>query len=123
MARPKKERPPRPPIGRVPAELGALVAPILAASDPPAATGRKRIDQRAALTALIYRLRTGVQWTHLPTELPADSSVHRTFQRWLVHGVLDRLWAVVQQACEALGGVDGEWQAADTLTHKARKGG
>ena len=83
MARPKKERPPLPPIWRVPDALWAVIAPILAEYDPPAATGRKRIDQREALNAIIFRLRTGVQWNHLPAELPDDSSVHRTFQRWL----------------------------------------
>jgi putative transposase len=123
MARPKQERPPPPPVWRVPDELWALVAPILAAYDPPAATGRKRIDQREALNAIIFRLRTGVQWNHLPAALPDDSSVHRTFQRWLQRGVLDRVWAVVQEACEDLDGVDWEWQAADTATSKARKGG
>jgi len=123
MARPKKERPLLPPIWRVPDELWAMVAPLLAEYDPPAPTGRKRIDQREALNAIIFRLRTGVQWNHLPQELPEDSSVHRTFQRWLHRGVFDRLWALVQAACEDLNGVDWEWQAADTATSKARKGG
>jgi putative transposase len=123
MARPKKERPPLPPIWRVPDELWAMVVPLLAEYDPPAPTGRKRIDQREALNAIIFRLRTGVQWNHLPAELPDDSSVHRTFQRWLQRGVLDRVWAVVQASCEDLNGVDWEWQAADTATSKARQGG
>ena len=123
MARPKKERPPLPPIWRVPDALWAVVDPLLAEYDPPAATGRPRIAQREALDAIIYRLRTGVQWNHLPAELPDASSVHRTFQRWLDRGVCDRLWAVIQEACEDLGGVAWEWQAADTMTNKARKGG
>ena len=123
MARPKKARPALPPIWRVPAALWAVVAPLLAEYDPPAATGRPRIAQREALDAIIYRLRTGVQWNHLPASLPDDSSVHRTFQRWLDRGVFDRVWAVIQEACEELGGVDWEWQAADTMTNKARKGG
>ena len=123
MGRPKKARPPLPPIWRVPDALWAMVEPLLAEYDPPARTGRTRIDQREALNAIISRLRTGVQWNHLPAELPDDSSVQRTFQRWLARGVFDRVWAVVQDACEELGGVDWEWQAADTMTQKARKGG
>jgi putative transposase len=123
MARPKKERSPLPTVWRVPDELWAMIAPLVAEYDPPALTGRKRIDQREALNAIIFRVRTGVQWNHLPRELPDDSSVHRTFQRWLERGVLDRIWAVVQAACEDLNGVDWEWQAADTRTGKARKGG
>jgi transposase len=123
MGRPRKERPPLPTIWRTPDELWTMAEPILDELDPPAATGRKRIDQRAALDAVIFRLRTGCQWNWLPAEYPDDSSVHRTFQRWLRLGVLERLWAVVQEACEELGGCDWEWQAADGALGKARKGG
>ena len=34
------------------------------------------------------------------TDFPDDSSVHRTFRRWIERRVLDRLWAVLVQACE-----------------------
>jgi putative transposase len=58
---------------------------------PPKSTARRRIDQWDALDAIIFRLRTGCQWNHLPTEeFPDDSSVHRTFQRWVELGVLER---------------------------------
>lgn len=85
--------------------------------------GRKRIDQRAAVDAIIFRLRTDCQWNHLPSDYPDDSSVHRTFQRWVELGVFDRVWAVIQERCEDLGGCDWEWQAADTALGKARSGG
>lgn len=123
MGRPKKHRPSLPPIWTAPDELWAIVEPILAELDPPKPCGRKRIDQRAAFDAIIFRLRTGCQWNHLPQQYPDDSSVHRTFQRWVERGVFDRLWAVIQEACEDLGGCDWEWQAADTAMGKARKGG
>lgn len=42
-----------------------------------------------------------------------DSSVHRTFQRWVELGILDRIWAALVEECKELGGVDFEWQAAD----------
>jgi putative transposase len=123
MGRPKKERKPLPPIWRASDELWAMIEPILAAHDPRGGPGRARIDQRAALDAIIFRLRSGCQWNWLPEEYPDDSSVHRTFQRWVERGIFDRIWAVVQEACEDLGGVDWEWQAADTATGKARLGG
>ena len=47
--------------------------------DPPMRTGRKRIDPRGALDAIIVRLRSGGQWNRLPKEYPDDSSIHRTF--------------------------------------------
>ncbi len=121
MGRPKKIRAPLPPIWEASDNLWAIVEPILSEQDPPAATGRKRIDQRAAFDAIICRLRTGCQWNHLPAEYPDDSSVHRTFQRWIERGVF--IWAAVQERCEDLDGCDWEWQAADTALGKARKGG
>ena len=120
MGRPKKVRPPLPPIWEASDDLWAIVEPILADVDPPKPCGRKRIDQRAAFDAIIFRLRTGCQWNHLPQDYPDDSSVHRTFQRWVDRGVFDRLWAVIQEACEDLDACDWEWQAADTALGKAR---
>jgi putative transposase len=122
MGRPKKIRPPLPPIWEASDDLWAIVEPILADLDPPKPCGRKRVNQRAVFNAIIFRLRTGCQWNHLPQDYPDDSSVHRTFQRWVERGAFDRLWAVIQEACEDLGGCDWAWQAADTAMGKARKG-
>ena len=107
MARPKKARAPMPPIWRAPDERWELVQPVLAEHDPPK-RGPRRIDRRAALDAVIFRLRTGCQWTWLPKEYPDDSSVHRTFRRRVRPGVFERIWAIVQEACEDLGGCDWE---------------
>ena len=70
-----------PTIWRVPDELWEKIEPVIAEHDPPKHTGRRRIGARAALDAIIYRLRTGCQWNQLPKEFPDDSSVHRTFSR------------------------------------------
>ena len=80
-----------PTIRRVPDEPWARVAPSLEAADPPSL----RIDPRAALDASVYRLRSGVQWTRLPEEVPDDRSVHRTLRRRVRPGVLDRGWGVL----------------------------
>ena len=123
MGRPKKERPPLPTVWRVPDDLWELVRPVLAERDPPPRMGRKRADPRPILDAIIFRLRSGCQWNHLPSELPDDSTAHRTFQRWVRLGVLEAIWATVLKACGELGGVDWEWQAADAALGKARFGG
>lgn len=122
MGRRKKERKPLPPIWEASDELWALIEPILAEYDPPK-PGPPRIDQRGAFDAIIFRLRTGCQWNHLPRELPDDSTVHRTFQRWVQRGVLERIWATLVDACEDLNGVDWQWQSADAALGKARFGG
>lgn len=122
MGRRRKERKPLPPIWGCSDDLWALIEPILAEYDPPK-QGPPRIDQRGAFDAIIFRLRTGCQWNRLPWEYPDDSSVHRTFQRWVALGIFKKLWAVVQEQCEDLGGCDWEWQAADGWLGKARLGG
>src|SRR5438094_845289 len=112
MGRPKKERPRLPTIWRVPDDLWELIRPVLAEQDPPSRLGRRRGDPRPILDAIIFRLRSGCQWNHLPKDLPDDSTVHRTFQRWVRLGVLERIWSTVLSACDELGGVGWEWQAA-----------
>ena len=61
--------------------------------------------------------------TVCPGNWEDDSTIHRTFQRWVELGVLERIWAVLVEECEELGGVEWEWQAADCAMGKARFGG
>jgi putative transposase len=105
----------------VPDELWNIIERILVEHDRPK-RGQNRIDQRAALDALIFRLRSGCQWNRLRTEYPDDSSVHRTFQRRVRLGVLDRIWVMLLESWEDRDGCGWEWQAADTSIGKARMG-
>jgi putative transposase len=123
MAKTNEESKPLPTIWHVHDELWEKIKPILDEQDPPKPTGRKRIKARSALDAIIFRLRSGCQWNRLPQEFPDDSSVHRTFQRWERLKVWDCIWAALVASCFELGGVNWEWQAADTAMAKARMGG
>lgn len=123
MARKKKARQPLPTIWHADDVLWAEVEKVLEAHDPPAAYGPDRIDQRSAFDGVIFRMRSGCQWNRLPEEYGDDSSVHRTFQRWVGRGVLKHLWAALVRGCEELGGVDWQWQSADCALGKARHGG
>jgi putative transposase len=108
-----------PTIWAVPDDLWAVVEAAIGELHPPRRGGRARIDQRAAFNAVIHRLRSGCQWNHLPREFPDDSSVHRTFQRWLARGVLDRVWGDVAAAA----GIAWDRQVVDATMGKARLGG
>lgn len=123
MAEKRKDIKKLPTIWRVPDQLWNKVTPIIEKYDPPKYTGRKRIDPRAALDAIIFRMRSGCQWNYLPRDFPDDSSVHRTFQRWISLGILERIWKVLIEDCQELGAVDWQWQSADTAMGKARFGG
>ena len=52
-----------------------------------------------------------------------SSNKRKTLQRWVELEVLERIWAVLVEECEELGGVQWEWQAADCAMGKARLGG
>ena len=121
----KRQRKPKelPTIWRCPDELWETFALVLDELDPPATTGRKRIDQRKALDGLIYQARTGCQWHAIPRAFGDHRSIHRTMQRWIAHGVLELTWSLLVATCDELGGVDFEWQAADCSMGKTRFGG
>ena len=112
-----------PTIWQVSDDLWDKIALVLSSLDPPKATGRKRVDARKQLEGIIFRMRSGCQWNHLLREFGDDSTVHRTFQRWTERGVFQRVWGVLVEECEELGGVNWEWQAADGTMGKARSGG
>ena len=110
-------------IWEIPDHLWEQIHPVILDMDPPKSTGRKRADPRRMLDGIIFRMRSGCQWNRLPRELGDDSTIHRTFQRWVELGVLEGIWAVLVEGCEELGGVDWEWQSADCSMGKARLGG
>ena len=114
---------PLPTIWEVPDELWERIEPILMRRYPPARTGRPRADLRQVLNAIIYRMRSGVQWNKLPRELGDDSTAHRWFQRFVEDGVFEEIWAELLLECDELGDLDWEWQAADAMMGKARMGG
>ena len=110
-------------IWEIPDDLWEKVEPVILEGLPPKATGRKRVNPRQILNGIIFRLRSGCQWNHLPKTFGDDSTIHRTFQLWVESGVLNQVWSVMVEECEELGGVDWEWQAADCALGKARLGG
>ena len=114
---------PLPTIWEIPDDLWERFEPVILELDSPKVKGRKRVDQRKMLEDVIFHLRSGCQWNRLPRELGDDSTIHRTFQRWVELGVLERIWAVLVEECEELGGVEWEWQSADCAMGKARFGG
>lgn len=68
----------------------------------PAKCGRKPLDRRAVLNAILYVLWTGCQWRALPRDFPKWQSVYTNFRRWKLSGVWqsihDKLRERVRQA-------------------------
>jgi putative transposase len=113
----------QPTIWEVPDDVWAMVEPILNKCYPAKPKGHRRVDLRRVLNGIIFRLRTGCQWNQLPKQFGDDSTVHRHFQQWCQRGIFAQLWAVLVEACNVLGGVNWQWQAADAAIGKARMGG
>lgn len=123
MARQKRRVEPLPTIWEVDDELWKIMKSILSELDPPSWTGRRRIDQRAALNGILYQMRSSCRWNALPEKFGDDPSVHRTFQRWIKKGVLEQIGATLVENCQELGDVDWQWQSADGAMGTARLGG
>ena len=112
-----------PTIWEIPDGLWEQIQPVILKMDASKSTGRNRVHPRRILDGIIFRMRTGCQWNRLPRELGDDSTIRRTFQRWVELGLLEHIWAVLVEECEELGGVDWEWRAADCAMGKDRFGG
>lgn len=118
-----KRKPRMPTLWEVPDGLWERIQPLLGAVDPPKSRGRKRVDRRRVLDGIIFRLRTGCQWNHIPRVYGDDSTIYRCFQHWCQQGIFEKIWAQLVTECDELQAVQWEWQAADTMLGKARFGG
>jgi putative transposase len=104
-------------------DLWARVAPLIPPAPSHAKGGRTRVPDRRVFEAIVYILRTGIQWNALPRELGASSTVHDRFQEWEEAGVFRQLWAAGLTDDDELPGIDWRWQALDGVMTKAPFGG
>lgn len=77
------------------------------------------MPDRQAFTAIMYVLRTGIQWNALPRELGASSTIHDRFQEWEQVGFFRALWQAGLQSYDERIGIQWEWQAIDGAMTKA----
>lgn len=108
---------------RISDELWEQIEPLLPPETPKPKGGRPMMDNRKAMDAIFYVLRTGCQWKALPRSLGASSTVHDRFQEWLKAGVFGRMWEVGLQKYDELKELDWQWQAMDGAMTKAPLGG
>src|SRR6266849_6566487 len=99
-------------------EVWERVRPLIPEAPSHARGGRRR-DTRKAFEAIVYVLRTGIQWNALPRELGASSTVHDRFQEWERVGFFKALWQAGLSEYDDLVGIQWEWQAADGVMTKA----
>jgi putative transposase len=71
---------------------GKRVGPLIPERQPHPKGGSPANDDRTMFAAIVYVLRTGIQWNALPRELGASTTVYDRFRLWEKQGFFDRLW-------------------------------
>lgn len=109
----------------VPDELWELVSPLLPPEPPKPQGGRPRLPDRAALTGIIFVLRTGIPWEWLPQEMGCGSGMTcwRRLREWQRAGVWHRLHRVLLDRLGEQGRIDWSRASLDSSSVRAKKGG
>ena len=93
-------------------ELWEVVEPLLPEEPPKTKGGRPRLDDRAALTGILFVLKSGIPWEMLPQEMGCGSGMTcwRRLKEWNEAGVWEKLH---HELLERLGKADEiDWQRA-----------
>src|SRR4029450_5161296 len=79
---------------RLPDELWERPVPVLPRRQlPPLGCHRPRVEDRTAMAAMFFVLRTGGQWKALQeTGMCSSRAAHRRFPEWTAAGVFLALW-------------------------------
>ena len=74
-------------------ELWEVVEPLLPEQPPKPKGGRPRLDDRAALTGILFVLKSAIPWEMLPQEMECGSgmSCWRRLREWQQAGVWEEL--------------------------------
>ena len=110
---------------RIPDDLWNEMKPLLPPGKPhPLGCHNPRVDDRRAMDAIFFVLRTGCQWGALDaTGICSHSSAHRRFMEWAEAGVFHEFWRRGLLAYEEFVGIDWDWLSMDGAMTKAPLGG
>lgn len=83
--------------------------------------GRKPVPHRAALTGILFVLRTGIPWEYLPQELGCGSGMTcwRRLQAWQRRGVWDKLHRLLLERLQEADQIDWSRTAVDSSSLRA----
>jgi transposase len=108
-------------------DLWALVKPLLPPPKPRRThhPGRKRIDDRKALTGILFVLKTGIPWEYLPQEMGCGCGMTcwRRLQEWHNAGVWQRMHEVILACLNWSGELDWSRAVIDSSSIRAVAGG
>lgn len=108
-------------------DLWALIEPLLPPPKPRRRRfpGRKPIDNRKALTGILFVLKTGIGWEHLPQELGCGSGMTcwRRLRDWNAAGVWDKIHRVLLERLHQADKLDWSRAVVDSSSVRAVFGG
>lgn len=108
-----------------PESLWLLACPLL--PDAPQrhqGGGRRRLDDRAVLAAIVYVLQTGCAWEALPASFGVSrATAHRRFTEWVAAEVFTRLHERLLDLLGTAGAIDWSRASVDSMHVRAVKGG
>ncbi len=105
-------------------DLWQIIEPLLPEEPSKPEGGRPRIDDRAALTGIIFVLKSGIPWEMLPQEMGCGSGVTcwRRVCEWQEAGVWERLHRVLLDRLGEAEQIDWERASLDSSSIPAKKG-
>ena len=87
--------------------------------------GRKQISDRAALTGILFVLRTGIGWEYLPQEMGCGSGMTcwRRLRDWQKAGVWDKIHQILLAKLRQSNQIDFSRAVVDSASVRAVLGG
>jgi transposase len=105
-------------------ELWEVVEPLLPEEPPKPKGGRPRVDDRAALTGILFVLKSGIPWEMLPQEMGCGSGMTcwRRLKEWHKAGVWKRLRKTLLDRLGKADEIDWERSSLDSASVAAPGG-
>lgn len=105
--------------------LWEVVEPLIPKHEPSPKGGRPRLDDRKALTGILFVLKTGIAWEDLPQEMGCGCGMTcwRRLDAWQAAGVWEELHRVMLSELHQAGRIDWSRALLDSSHVKAPLGG
>src|SRR5512135_210242 len=109
----------------LPDELWAIIEPILPKWTPSPKGGQPRLDDRKALTGILFVLKTGIPWEDLPREMGCGCGMTcwRRLRDWQAHGIWDKIHQILLDRLRGADKLDFSRGIIDSSSVRAAYGG
>jgi transposase len=109
----------------LPDPLWEIIQPLLPVRPPRPRGGRPPVDDRKALTGILFLLKTGMAWEDLPAELGCGCGMTcwRRLRDWQRDGTWRKIHAALLMHLDEAGKIDWRRAAIDSSSVRAVFGG